>query len=329
MKGVVFLGDRKLELREFPDPTPGPRDVVLEIKASGMCGSDLHNYRATPQPGGAVTGIDDRAVVQEAVVEGGTGASGLGPALQVPELHAEDRALQALHPIIEPLQVVMVLLLGAPVAEHAEDAVVFGGARGHGPALAVGAEVLAGVEAEAGEVAEGADAAALILGAVGLGVNDWRVVLQVLQRTDLDALMLAGRYSLLDQSAMPELLPECARRGVRIALGGVFNSGILATGVRGHAEATFNYAPAAREWVERTAAIEGVCEEFDVPLRAAALQFPLAHPAVEIVMVGARSVQEWTDTVAMMGHAIPDAFWRALRGRGLVPQHAPLPQGTA
>lgn len=165
-----------------------------------------------------------------------------------------------------------------------------------------------------------------LIGAVGLGVNDWRVVLQVLRHADLDALMLAGRYSLLDQSALSELLPECARRGVRLALGGVFNSGILATGVRDRAQATFNYAPAAREWVERAAAIEAVCEEFGVPLRAAALQFPLAHPAVEIVMVGARNVPEWTDAAAMMGHAIPDAFWHALRDRGLLPDSAPLPR---
>lgn len=165
-----------------------------------------------------------------------------------------------------------------------------------------------------------------LVGAVGLGVNDWRVVLQVLRHADLDALMLAGRYSLLDQGALPELLPECARRGVRIALGGVFNSGILATGVRGRAQASFNYAPAAREWLERTAAIEAVCEEFGVPLRAAALQFPLAHPAVEIVMVGVRSAAEWTDAAAMMGYSIPRAFWRALRERGLLPDSAPLPQ---
>lgn len=168
-----------------------------------------------------------------------------------------------------------------------------------------------------------------LLGAVGLGVNDWHVVLQVLRHADLDALMLAGRYSLLDQSALPELLPECARRGVRVALGGVFNSGILATGVRGRANATFNYAPAAREWVERTEVIEGVCEEFDVPLRAAALQFPLAHPAVEIVMVGARRVQEWSDAVAMMGYPIPHTFWQALRERGLLPGNAPLPHERA
>ncbi|MGH8846448.1 MAG: aldo/keto reductase, partial [Polaromonas sp.] len=117
-----------------------------------------------------------------------------------------------------------------------------------------------------------------LVGAIGLGTNDVAVVLQVLREADLDALMLAGRYSLLDHSALPELLPQCLARRVRIALGGVFNSGILATGARGASggAATFNYAPAARQWLERTAQIESVCEAHGVPLRAAALQFPLA-----------------------------------------------------
>ncbi|HEY2926917.1 MAG TPA: aldo/keto reductase, partial [Albitalea sp.] len=113
-----------------------------------------------------------------------------------------------------------------------------------------------------------------VIGALGLGVNDVQVVLDVMRHTDIDALMLAGRYSLLDHAALPELLPQCVARGVRIALGGVFNSGILATGT-GHGPASFNYAPAAREWVERTARIEAVCDAHGVPLRAAALQFPL------------------------------------------------------
>lgn len=168
-----------------------------------------------------------------------------------------------------------------------------------------------------------------LVGAIGLGVNDWRVVVDVLRHAELDALMLAGRYSLLDQGALPELLPLCARRGVRVALGGVFNSGILATGTRtGGGQAMFNYAPAAREWVERAAAIEAVCDEFGVPLRAAALQFPLAHEAVAIVMVGARSAAEWADCVAMMGRAIPAAFWAALRERRLIPPEAPTPTPT-
>ena len=161
-----------------------------------------------------------------------------------------------------------------------------------------------------------------LVGALGLGTNDVDVVLQVLRQADLDVLMLAGRYSLLDHSALPELLPQCLSRGVRIALGGVFNSGILATGTRAGV-ATFNYAPAAREWIERTAHIELVCEAWDVPLRAAALQFALAHSAVEIVMLGARRVAEWEDAQVMLNHPIAPEFWAALRAQGLIPLDAP------
>ncbi len=161
--------------------------------------------------------------------------------------------------------------------------------------------------------------------AIGLGVNDVRIVLDVLREVELDVLLLAGRYSLLDHSALPELLPQCLVRGVRIALGGAFNSGLLATGTRAGGVARFNYAPAAREWVERTAAIEAVCEHHGVPLRAAALQFPLAHPAIDIVMVGARSAAEWQDALAMVNHPIPAAFWQGLRAEGLLPDAAPTP----
>jgi len=163
--------------------------------------------------------------------------------------------------------------------------------------------------------------------AIGLGTNDVDVVLQVLREADLDVLMLAGRYSLLDHSALPALLPHCVARGVRIALGGVFNSGILATGVKstGAGAASFNYAPAAREWVERTGQIESVCEAHGIPLRAAALQFPLAHPAVEIVMLGARKVAEWDDAQAMLQHPIAPEFWVALRVQNLIPSEAPTP----
>jgi D-threo-aldose 1-dehydrogenase len=160
--------------------------------------------------------------------------------------------------------------------------------------------------------------------AIGLGTNDVAVVQQVLREADLDVLMLAGRYSLLDHSALPELLPQCLARGVRIALGGVFNSGILATGAK-NAAATFNYAPAAREWLERTAQIESVCQVHGVPLRAAALQFALAHPAVDIVMLGARKVAEWNDAQAMLRHPVRPEFWAALRTQGLLPAGAPTP----
>jgi len=168
---------------------------------------------------------------------------------------------------------------------------------------------------------------------IGLGVNDVQVCLDVLRAApasqSIDCLMLAGRYSLIDHAALPELLPLCVQHGVRIALGGVFNSGILATGVRSlgaRGSARFNYAPAAAHWLERVDAIEGICAEHAVPLRAAALQFPLAHPAVDIVMVGARHIEEWNDALAMMRQPIPEAFWQALRSRNLLLADAPTPE---
>lgn len=162
-----------------------------------------------------------------------------------------------------------------------------------------------------------------LVGAVGLGVNDVQVCLDVLAQAELDALLLAGRYSLLDHSALAALLPLCVQRGVRIALGGAFNSGILATGVLGGGEPRFNYARAPQAWVDRTAAIERICAEHGVPLRAAALQFPLAHPAVDIVVAGAQDVAQWRDSRAMLAQPIPATFWQALRDQGLLPAEAP------
>jgi D-threo-aldose 1-dehydrogenase len=164
-----------------------------------------------------------------------------------------------------------------------------------------------------------------LIGAVGLGVNDVAVVLDVLRHGELDALLLAGRYSLLDHSALPALWPACVQRGIHVALGGVFNSGLLATGTRGAGVPRFDYAPAAQAWIERTARIESLCDAHGVPLRAAALQFPLAHAAVEIVMVGARSTAEWDDALTMSQHPIPAAFWDDLRRAGLLPDEAPTP----
>ncbi|HNW03683.1 MAG TPA: aldo/keto reductase [Burkholderiaceae bacterium] len=160
---------------------------------------------------------------------------------------------------------------------------------------------------------------------IGLGVNDVQVCLDVLAQADLNCLMLAGRYSLIDHSALPELLPLCAQRGVRVALAGVFNSGILATGVRSGQAVRFNYAAAPQEWIDRTAAVEAVCEKFEVPLRAAALQFPLAHPAIEIVIAGAQTVAHWDDAMAMMAHQIDPRFWETLRAGKLIPDDAPIP----
>ena len=164
-----------------------------------------------------------------------------------------------------------------------------------------------------------------LVGRVGLGVNDVKVCLDVLKQADLDCLLLAGRYSLLDQSALATLLPLCLRRGVRIALGGVFNSGILATGVRSGAPLRFNYAPAAQQWIDRVAAIEAVCARHGVPLRAAALQFPLAHPCIDIVMMGAQTVSQWQDGLEMARFVIDPGFWEALRAAGLLGPDVPTP----
>jgi D-threo-aldose 1-dehydrogenase len=138
---------------------------------------------------------------------------------------------------------------------------------------------------------------------------------------------LAGRYTLADQSALAALLPECVRRGVAVVLGGPYNSGILASGSRPQdgSPPYFNYAPAPANVVARVAAIERVCAEFAVPLKAAALQFPVGHPAIACVLPGARSRSEFDDNLAMARFPIPPEFWTALRDRSLVAAAAPLP----
>ena len=161
----------------------------------------------------------------------------------------------------------------------------------------------------------------------GLGVNDVAICLETLRHADLDVILLAGRYTLADQSAMHALLPESARRGVAVVLGGPYNSGILASGSRPRDGSVpyFNYAPAPADVVARVAAIERACAEFAVPLQAAALQFPLGHPAIACVLPGARSRAEFDDNRAMAQLPIPPTFWSTLRDRSLVDPAAPLP----
>ena len=169
-----------------------------------------------------------------------------------------------------------------------------------------------------------------VIDGFGLGVNDWQVCVDALAHADLDVLLLAGRYTLLDQTALPELLPLCAKRGTRVVLGGPFNSGILATGTRpvDGRPVYFNYVPAGPEVLARAAAIEALCAAHAIPLKAAALQFPRAHPAVACVLAGARSIAELDENVALASTAIPDAFWRDLRAQRLVAAAAPLPCDT-
>lgn len=160
---------------------------------------------------------------------------------------------------------------------------------------------------------------------VGLGVNDHEVVLRLLQHADLDALLLAGRYTLLDTSALPALMPQLQRRGVALALGGVFNSGMLATRIDASLPLTFNYAPAQKPQVDQALRLQAVCDRYGVPIEAAALQFALHHPATTLVLLGARSAQEWHHAREAARVAIPAAFWADLRHERLVPDEAPTP----
>ena len=165
----------------------------------------------------------------------------------------------------------------------------------------------------------------------GIGVNGVDICMETLRHADLDVILLAGRYTLADQSALPELLPECMRRAVTVVLGGPFNSGILATGTQlpDRSPPFFDYAPASATVVARVAAIEETCREFAVPLPAAALQFSAAHPAIAVVLAGARTSDELDANIALMRLQIPTRFWEALRARGLIAPAAPLPAGVA
>jgi D-threo-aldose 1-dehydrogenase len=149
-----------------------------------------------------------------------------------------------------------------------------------------------------------------VIGAIGLGVNEWEVCADALAHGDFDCFMLAGRYTLLDPSAGAHLLPLCAARGVRLVLGGVYNSGILATGaVPG---ARYDYRPASPAILERTRALQALCDAHGVPLRAAALRFALECPQAAAVVMGARSPAEVADNVAMARWDIPAGLWDAL-----------------
>lgn len=161
--------------------------------------------------------------------------------------------------------------------------------------------------------------------AIGLGVNEWEVCVELLQHCDLDCILLAGRYTLLEQPALAELLPRCEQRRVSIICGGPFNSGILAVGSRAGAHSHYNYAAVPADILKRVRALEEVCAGHQVPLAAAALQFPLGHPAVATVVAGCVTPAEADTSARLMTHPIPPAFWRALHDGGLVDSRAPLP----
>jgi D-threo-aldose 1-dehydrogenase len=159
--------------------------------------------------------------------------------------------------------------------------------------------------------------------AVGVGANEWPILERCARDGNFDCFLLAGRYSLLEQTALDSFLPLCRSRAIGVIIGGPFNSGILALGaVPG---ATYNYLPAPPDVLERVGALQRVVAAHGVPLAAAALQFPFHHPAVTAVIPGARAATEVRDNLALLRHPIPPSLWRDLRAEGLLRTDAPTP----
>lgn len=162
-----------------------------------------------------------------------------------------------------------------------------------------------------------------VVKAIGVGVNEWEVCHAALERNDFDCFLLAGRYTLLEQDALDKFLPLCEERGAAVVVGGGFNSGILATGaIEG---AKYNYAPAPADIMEKVRRIENVCQDYNVPLAAAALQFVAAHPAIPTFMSGTRTVEQLKQNLAWFSQSIPSEFWNTLKDQGLLREDAPTP----
>jgi D-threo-aldose 1-dehydrogenase len=162
-----------------------------------------------------------------------------------------------------------------------------------------------------------------VVAGIGIGVNEAEMCVRFAQAGSFDTMLLAGRYSLLEQPALAHFLPLAQQRGMGVMLGGVFNSGILATGaVKG---AKYNYQDAPPEILAKVARIERVCTAHGVALPTAALHFALGHPAVASVVLGAETPQEVERNVAGLSAAVPAALWSDLKAERLLDPDAPVP----
>jgi D-threo-aldose 1-dehydrogenase len=161
-----------------------------------------------------------------------------------------------------------------------------------------------------------------VVKAIGIGVNQCALPARFLRETDIDVVLLAGRYTLLEQEGLAEVLPQAAARGRSVIVGGVFNSGLLTDPRPG---AMYDYAPTPPHVLDRALRMKAVTDGAGVPLRAAALRFPLGHPAVASVLSGARSAEEVRDTVDQLRRTVPTELWAGLRAEGLLPPHVPVP----
>ncbi|MFJ4906582.1 aldo/keto reductase [Streptomyces sp. NPDC093249] len=161
-----------------------------------------------------------------------------------------------------------------------------------------------------------------VVRAIGIGMNQTAVPARFVTDTDIDVVLLAGRYTLLDQSGLDVLLPAARRRGVSVVAGGVFNSGLLADPRPG---APYDYATAPADTLARALRLREVCARHGVPLRAAAARFPLGHPAVAGVLLGLRSAEEVTDAADLLDTPVPDALWDELRTARHLSADVPVP----
>jgi D-threo-aldose 1-dehydrogenase len=162
--------------------------------------------------------------------------------------------------------------------------------------------------------------------AIGLGANEAEVCIEALAHGDFDVLLLAGRYTLLEQAPLDTLFPICAARDVKLVIGGPYNSGILATGVGSGARYDYGAVPAAV--AAKVAEIERVCAAHRVPLAAAALQFPLGNPQVAAVLPGLANEAQALATLHLSATPIAASFWEELKGGGLLRADAPTPRSV-
>lgn len=165
-----------------------------------------------------------------------------------------------------------------------------------------------------------------VISAIGAGMNQSAMLADFARHTDMDVFMLAGRYTLLEQPALDDLLPVCEQRGIAVVAAGVFNSGLLASS-NPHAGTRYDYAEAPPKLVERARRMAEICEHHGSSLPAAALAFPLGHPAVVSVCVGARSVDQIERNVQLHRVGVPPEVWAALKAEGLLRDDAPVPVG--
>jgi D-threo-aldose 1-dehydrogenase len=166
--------------------------------------------------------------------------------------------------------------------------------------------------------------AAGVVSAIGMGVNEVAPCERMLADLDPDLFLLAGRYTLLEQTPLQGLMAGCVRRGVGVIIGGPYNSGVLA-----QRAGSFNYAKPPPEVLARVEQLQAACDRFGVSLKAAALQFAGAHPAVVSVIPGGQTPDEVTGNAALLDEVIPDAFWAALKDEGLMDPAAPTPRAEA